>query len=1194
MFNSQQPEYKAGSQRLSSVPSSPVVTGADPVQFVPQASEATIGSEERFHALFDAAPLAIGIIRGGLLLYANPALALLVGLAEPSQLVGTEARNFIEPTAREDITEHARDRIKRGSFAQAAPYETTVRRVDGTRVPVRTEIAPISLPDGNAVISFAFDLSEERRARDEIRALLEREQRSGHFARQLQELSQALSDASSPEEVASIGVEQCLAAVGAVGAIFVVPIQDEHGETKLCLSQSRGYSAEAVAGWSQMSLADPTPVAQCFRSEEAIWVGNVEDPVQLARFPILANSHQSGTYALVALPLRFDMRVIGVLGLTFETSRDFDSEERVFMETLAASCAQALERARLDAAGRALARRQRESLALLNTLLDSAPVGFGLFDRDHRYVLVNEELARIDENSVEAHIGRRPTEMPIPRERSEHVEKLLEEVWETGEPSGDVEFSRGNPQDPDYRYCVLALYPIRVGGTATQSGEMLGVGAILIEQTERMRAVDERERLVTQLEIERARFEAILQQMPSGVIIAEAPSGRLILRNEQAVQIWGHTIDEAQTKELYPPDYRRRGFFPDQREVQASQWPLFRALNNGETVRDEEMVIERGNGEFGVIRANAAPIRDSDGTISAGIVVFDNVTARARADASQRFLAEAGALLISASDETEIFRSIARLCVPRVANWCAFVAPDTRTSFAVVALEGAEFPDFRDVSALGLLLRRGVDAQQTISDTMRNQRALICSAREFEGSSYAGGTGVISRLGVKDVLLTPVTARGRSLGVMVWLSTSSKQPFDEVALELAEELARRVGLSADNARLLQEAQQARDAAQRARDEAETANRAKDEFLAVVSHELRTPLTPILGWLELLRSPDIDDALRSQAYDVIERNAIAQAQLVNDILDVSRITTGKLRLELKDVALDEVVRRSVESLRTVWGDKKLKVEQHLVSHMGIRADANRIGQVVWNLLQNAIKFTPPGGEVEVSLQRNVRNIGGPIVARLEVRDTGAGIDAEFLPHVFERFRQGDSSSTRKTGGLGLGLAIVRHIVELHGGEVGVESRGHGLGATFWVELPVFEAVRSLSALPAPRVLEGRLKGAKILVVDDEPDTREMLARLLEEAGATVRVAPGGRMALEVAAQFVPSLIVSDIGMPDMDGLELRRELLARGIQAPAIALTAYASVKDETLTREAGFERYLTKPVGTQELVEVAVNLLISS
>ncbi|RYX83270.1 PAS domain S-box protein [bacterium] len=1163
------------------------------VQEVITPSETLADSEARFHAFFDAAPLAIIVVRHGLVLYANPALAKLVGVAEPGQLLGKNANDLVAPASREEISNHARARIERGLDAQATPYETLVRRVDGTFVPVRTEISPISLPDGNAVIAFAFDLSEEQRVHKEIRDLLQREQRSAHFARQMQKLSQALSDASSPDEVALIAVNGCLEAVEAVGAIFVVPCENENGEVKLCLSQSRGYSAEAVAGWSQMSLEDPTPVAQSFVQAQAIWVGDVNTPELIALYPVLTYAHQSGTHALVALPLCFDTRIIGVLGLTFDTERDFDQEERVFMETLATSCAQALERARLHQERRELTRRQHESLALLNTLLDSAPVGFALFDRDHRYVLVNEELARIDEYPVEAHIGIRPGQLEFEDNGGQYLEELLEEVWRSGKPSGAIDFARGTYKDANFRHCTLALYPIRVGGETLQSGEMLGVGAILIEQTVRMRAEGALEDLVTQLEIERARFEAILQQMPSGVIIAEANTERLILRNEKADEIWGQPFSGWETRDLPPTEPRRRGFHLDGRELESDEWPLSRALYKGEFVRGDEIIIERGDNEMGVIRANAAPIRDSDGTISAAIVVFDNVTKRARADASQRFLAEAGAILVSALDEAETFRAIARLCVPQVADWCAFVTPETRSTLAVTALAGPEARDSRNTLALEALLRRGTNIHKAIIDVMESQQGLLCSAQELEQIGPLDGT--LAQMGIQEALIASVAVRGRSQGAMVWFSTSPKLPLDAITLSLAEGLARRVAVSADNARLLQEAQQARDAAQRARDEAEAANRAKDEFLAVVSHELRTPLTPILGWLELLRSPDIDDSLRSQAYDVIERNAIAQAQLVNDILDVSRITTGKLRLELRDVALDGLVRQSVDSLRTLWLDKKLQVEQLIDPHLYVRADASRVGQVVWNLLQNAIKFTPAEGIIEISLRRRTRTGNGIPIARLEVRDTGLGIDAEFLPHVFERFRQGDSSSTRKAGGLGLGLAIVRHIVELHGGQVGVESPGYGQGTTFWVEIPLLDTAQTFVPTSSPlRVLDGRLKGARILVVDDEPDTREMLARLLEEAGATVRVAPGGNMALEVVPQFGPSLIVSDIGMPGMDGLQLRQELLARGFLAPAIALTAYASGKDRELTEEAGFERYLVKPVGTQELVDVAVNLLTAS
>ncbi len=1180
----------------------PVPTSNSPERSPVETTEAEkrvlAASEKRFRSLFDAAPLAVAITRGGVIIYGNPALTALVGV---NDVVGRVANDFLAPAAREEIARHAQGRATGGFYSRPTTYEAAVLRADGERVPIRVEVAPIALPDGDAVISFAFDLSQERRARDEIGALLEREQRTSRFALRLQELSRALSAAATPDDVAAVGLESCLESSGAFAGIFVVP-RDEDGATYLHLSQTRGYPPESSQGWERMNVEDKTPIAQAFRTEEPVWVGDVSEEEAIARFPVLRGAAASGSKALVALPLRLDGRVLGVMGLSFDAARDFDPVKRTFLETLAASCAQALERTRLDEASRELAQRQRESLALLNTLLDSAPVGFGLFDRAHRYVLVNAEMARINSLTVTAHLGRSTSDL-FPT-LGPTVEVMLEEVWQSGVPSHLQDFTEGTPDNPaTFRHCTMGLYPVRVGGT--DSGDMMGVGAILIEQTDRVRGQVERERLFAQLETERARFEAILQQMPSGVVIAEAPSGRLILGNDQVAQVWGHPYRSVQSTEEYSPAYR--GFHLDGRPLEGHEWPLARAVQSGEVVRGEEFVIERGGGDLGVIRINAAPIRDSDGHITAAVAVFDNVTGRARAAEAQRLLAEVGSVLVAALDEDEIFNAVAQKCVPRFADWCIIAVPDADGLLQHVAIAHPQETAQADLAArLRELLQSDPQLPWNVSATLAAGRATLYPSGYLGAPDAlpvsAAYRALIAEMDVQSAIVAPLAARERVVGVMLWLACNPKLPFDGDTLELAEELGRRLALTADNARLLQEAQIARDQAQqsleeaedardlarRARDDAQAANRAKDEFLAVVSHELRTPLTPILGWLELLRSAEADEKLRTQAYDVIERNALAQAQLVNDILDVSRITTGKLRLELANISFDELVRRQVESLRTVWSDKRLAVEVEAQPETWVRGDAARLGQVVWNLLQNAIKFTPAGGHIRVVLaQENGQ-------ARLEVRDTGTGIDAELLSHLFERFRQGDSSSTRKTGGLGLGLSIVKHIVQLHGGHAGADSAGRGQGATVWVEIPLLAEGEAPDAPPLMeqlRPLEGRLKGVRLLVVDDEPDTREMLARLLEEAGANIRLAGTGKAALEIVAQFAPDALVSDIGMPDMDGLELRRELLARGFTLPAVALTAYASGEDQTRALEAGFERHLSKPVGALELVETVAGLL---
>ena len=379
----------------------------------------------------------------------------------------------------------------------------------------------------------------------------------------------------------------------------------------------------------------------------------------------------------------------------------------------------------------------------------------------------------------------------------------------------------------------------------------------------------------------------------------------------------------------------------------------------------------------------------------------------------------------------------------------------------------------------------------------------------------------------------------------------------------------------------------------ARREAENANRLKDEFLAVVSHELRTPLTPILGWLELLKTDDPDADFRRQAYDVIERNTRAQAQIVNDLLDVSRIISGKLKLELAPIDLGDVVRAAIETVEPTARVKGVSLRADLPARVANNiGDADRLQQVAWNLISNAVKFTPRGGQVVVKLARV------DLEYMLEIADSGAGIAPEFLPHVFERFRQADASSTRATGGLGLGLSIVRHLVEQHGGHVSVDSPGLGQGSTFRVHLPIAPVLDDDATEKANEIVDGAesapdarqsLRGVKILVVDDEADAREMLQLVLTRYGAQTETASNAQRALEILEQFRPDILLSDIGMPGADGYSLIESVRALpadcGGQTPAVALTAYARNEDRARALAAGFQNHLAKPIVPSKLVE---------
>jgi PAS domain S-box-containing protein len=381
--------------------------------------------------------------------------------------------------------------------------------------------------------------------------------------------------------------------------------------------------------------------------------------------------------------------------------------------------------------------------------------------------------------------------------------------------------------------------------------------------------------------------------------------------------------------------------------------------------------------------------------------------------------------------------------------------------------------------------------------------------------------------------------------------------------------------------------QAEEAVQAAKAEAETANRMKDQFLATLSHELRTPLNAIFGWAQLLRSGKLDPATVERGVETIERNARAQKQLIDDLLDVSRIISGKLRLEMQPLEPADVVEAALETVAHTAQAKGLNLRRHIDRTGLVVGDAQRLQQVVWNLLSNAVKFTPKGGEVRVA----VETLDGH--AKIIVADSGQGIAPEFLPHVFERFRQADPSSTRRHGGLGLGLAIVRQLVELHGGSVRAESPGEGQGATFIVSLPLAVSDQSEERRQTQTGDGGRpvsLDGLRVLVVDDEADARDLLREILSGSHAEVAVAASAAEGLDVLERFQPHVLVSDISMPGQDGYELIRTVRKRGYQLPAAALTAFARADDRRRALLAGFQIHLAKPVDPGELTAAVASL----
>jgi len=433
------------------------------------------------------------------------------------------------------------------------------------------------------------------------------------------------------------------------------------------------------------------------------------------------------------------------------------------------------------------------------------------------------------------------------------------------------------------------------------------------------------------------------------------------------------------------------------------------------------------------------------------------------------------------------------------------------------------------------------------------------------------------------VRISPLSHEGRVIGTLTLI--------DDVTERVAREAALQAQIEERSRLLFSE--------KLARNEAERANRLKDEFLATISHELRNPLNAILGWAHMMRVGNLNEANTERAVETIYRNAKSQTQLVADLLDVSRIISGKLRLDVRAVDLLSIVNAAIDSIRPAADAKGIRLLTMLDPAAGpISGDADRLQQVVWNLLTNAVKFTPKGGRIQVKVQRLNSHV------EIVVSDSGVGINKEFLPYVFDRFRQADASTTRIHGGLGLGLSIVRQLVDLHGGNVSVQSEGEGKGSTFTITLPFAGVISDENEAEAVHPIQSdeilsfdglpSLQGLKVLVVDDEADTRELIGEVLRECGSEVITSRSAAEALQALEQHRPDILISDLGMPDEDGYSLIEKIRAlpsdRGGDIPAAALTAYARAEDRMRVLRSGFQFHLPKPVDSAELVTVVASL----
>ncbi|MDT7690047.1 MAG: hypothetical protein QOE46_2806 [Acidobacteriota bacterium] len=703
-------------------------------------------------------------------------------------------------------------------------------------------------------------------------------------------------------------------------------------------------------------------------------------------------------------------------------------------------------------------------------------------------------------------------------------------------------------------------------------------------------------------------LSAIIESADDAVI-SKTLNGIITSWNKGAERIFGYTAEEIVGRPvsvLIPEDH-----LDEEPNILAR-------LRRGERIEHYETIRLRKDGRFVNISLTVSPILGPDGKVIGASKVARDITERKRSEERfQRALQDAR----DAHEEAETINRLSRLLSAELDQQRLVQAVTDAATELTGARFGSFFYNVLDESGAWFMLYTlsGVPREAFAHFPMPRATALFGPTFRGEGilriddvkqdprygqnSPYFGMPE--GHLPVVSYLSVPVISRSGDVIGGLFFGHPEPAAFTERHERIVSGIAAQTAVTMDNARLYETAQRERSLAEQAASEnerlyreAQEASRLKDEFLATLSHELRTPLTAILGWAHMLRTGHLEGS--GKVYETIERNARAQAQLIDDLLDVSRIITGKLRLDVRPLKPDSFIEAAIEALRPAADSKGVRVQRIMdTSVISVAGDPIRLQQVIWNLLSNAIKFTPRGGSVQVRLGRVDSHI------EITISDNGSGIAPEFLPHVFDRFRQADQRISRQHGGLGLGLSIVRHIIELHGGTVRAESEGEGRGSTFTLLLPVAPLHSSEDAAarvhPAARdtlpSYEGpeRLDDLKILVVDDEPDTLEMLKAGLGRCGAQVRVVGSAAEALAALADELPDVLISDIGMPDIDGYQLIEQVRSlpadEGARVPAVALTAYARTEDRLQALRAGYQMHVTKPVELAELVAVISSLV---
>ena len=821
----------------------------------------------------------------------------------------------------------------------------------------------------------------------------------------------------------------------------------------------------------------------------------------------------------------------------------------------------------------ALGEAPRLDEAHLRRVLDAIPAPVSYVDTAQRF--------RYNNRAYDAWVGRPHQELYGTHIREALGEKAYAEVRpyvEAALSGRETHFERGlEYPDGTRRHVSVSYIP-----DLDAAGSVRGFVAHIQDFTERKRAEDS------------IRFQAHLLDTVEQAVIATDLEGRISYWNHFAERLYGWPAAEAVGRSIFEVTPAETS------GEQAGE--IMSQLAAGRTWSGEFNVRRRDGTSFPALVTDT-PIHDEAGRLVGVVGVSTDLTARKRAEAAVH-AAERSALreyetllhrlshlaesLGTARDHLTIFRGLRDFALVSVPTIGIFISLYDAARGVRLAQYGWGDGEEVDVSSLPPM---PLSSEGPNSQAVRTRQVVITNDYWASKQRGRGQVGILvgtdNGLRPQSSLVVPMATMGRIVGTVEVQSYENHAYREEhvTAMKMAANLA---AVAIENMRLLQFETKAREAA-------EEASRLKDEFLATLSHELRTPLTAILGWSSMLRDNRLDEKTFKTAVEIVERNARAQQQIVDDILDVSRIITGHLRFDAAPTDLRGVVEAALDTVRHAASAKNISLRAEFEPGVGpVMGDPRRLQQVFWNLLANGVKFTPIGGEVRVLVGR------GGAHARVVVSDTGPGISPNFLPYVFDRFRQGDQSTTRVHGGLGLGLSIVRHLVELHGGSVRAESEGEGRGSTFTVELPLLRNADLRNEARADGEFAVRhppseiLSGMRVLVVDDEPDALGLLKTLLEMKGARVTAVGSAAAAWGELEGDWPDLLLCDIGMPGEDGYQFIRRVRAleseRGRRLPSVALTAYAGEADRALALEAGFQLHVAKPVEPAALVNVIADL----